>query len=63
PAVYGTITGRVAAPAFWLSAAAPLLVAHALDRGGAVAALAVLAVPAVVATLAAVALRHGAGPH
>ncbi|MCE1236266.1 MAG: MFS transporter [Hyphomicrobiales bacterium] len=57
PKRYGAITGRIAAPAFWTSAAAPFVVALALDRGGAGLALAVLAVPAVAAFTAAFALR------
>ena len=56
PRVYGTVTGRIGAPAFWFSALAPFVVALALDHGGAPLALALLAVPAIAATVAALAL-------
>ena len=55
---YGTITGRIAAPAFWFSALAPFAVALVLDHGGAAAALATLAVPALAAAVAAGLLRR-----
>lgn len=56
PLVYGTVTGRIAAPAFWFSALSPFVVALALDHGGAALALALLAVPALAALAAALAL-------
>ncbi|MBV5265257.1 MFS transporter [Pinisolibacter aquiterrae] len=59
PAVYGTITGRIAAPAFWVSALTPFVVALALDHGGPTLALALLAIPAVAAFAAALALALG----
>ena len=59
PAVYGTITGRIAAPAFWVSALTPFVVALALDHGGPALALALLAIPAVAAFAAALALALG----
>lgn len=58
PARYGAITGRVAAPAFWLSALAPFAVALALDHGGVGLALALLAIPAIATFVAALALRR-----
>lgn len=58
PAVYGTLTGRIAAPAFWLSALAPFAVALALDHGGVGLAFALLALPALAGFAAALALRH-----
>lgn len=58
PSVYGTVTGRVAAPAFWLAALSPFAIALALDHGGAGLALALLAIPAVATLLAALALRR-----
>lgn len=66
PLVYGTITGRIAAPAFWVSALSPFVVALALDHGGAMFALALLSIPALAAFAAAAALvvrgRRHAGP-
>lgn len=62
PAAYGTITGRIAAPAFWLSALSPFAVALALDHGGVGLALAMLAVPALAALAAAIALRMSGTP-
>lgn len=56
--VYGTVTGRIAAPAFWFSALAPFVTALALDHGGPPLALALLAVPAVAAAVAALRLRR-----
>lgn len=58
PAVYGTLTGRVGAPAFWASALAPVTLAAVLDRFGLAAAVAALMVPAAAAALAAWALRR-----
>ena len=58
PRVYGTVTGRIGAPAFWFSALAPFAVALVLDHGGPMAALVALAVPAIAAALAAFALRR-----
>lgn len=58
PRAYGTVTGRIAAPAFWFSALAPFAVALALDHGGAPLALGVLAVPALAAVAAAIGLRR-----
>jgi MFS family permease len=58
PRSYGSITGRIGAPAFWFSALAPFVVALVLDHGGPMAALAALAIPALAATLAAFALRR-----
>ena len=57
PRAYGTITGRLGAPAFWASALAPVGIAFVLDRFGTTAAFAVLAVPALAAAGAALALR------
>lgn len=57
PAVYGTLTGRLGAPAFWASAVAPVTVAAILDRFGPNAAFAALAVPALAAAGAALLLR------
>ncbi len=58
PKSYGTVTGRIGAPAFWFSALAPFVVALVLDHGGPMAALAALTVPALAATLAALTLRR-----
>jgi MFS family permease len=58
PRAYGTVTGRIGAPAFWFSALAPFAVALVIDHGGPIAALLALAVPALAATAAAVVLRR-----
>lgn len=57
PTVYGALTGRLGAPAFWASALAPVSVAAVLDRWGATGAIVALAVPAIAAAAAALALR------
>jgi hypothetical protein len=58
PRSYGSITGRIGAPAFWFSALAPLATAFVLDHAGPLPTLALLAVPAVAAAFAALRLRR-----
>jgi len=57
PRSYGSITGRIGAPAFWFSALAPFATALVLDHAGVGWALLALAVPALAAGVAALLLR------